>query len=536
MNSRIRGFGICLPSIGLTASALAQTCPTCVPLTDLGSGFYQGVYQGGLYAGGSNSPPVDHLSAALAQAALIQPRNTVGAEDPEGLIGFIALGMSNTSQEFAPFERGEDLNLGRRSRVILVNTAQGGVGAEQMADPNSSYWNSALQRVASAGLDPDQVQVAWLKQALGSVPTTAFPAHADALKGHAVSILQRARELFPNLRLVYVSSRIYGGYTTNPGRAEPLSYESAFAYKWLIEDQIAGDPELNYGQVSGLPVKAPLVLWGPYLWANGSTPRSDGISWVSSDYETDFIHPAPDGEGKVAQLLASFFASDASASMWYAGGPGPTLVALDATDDATVRSDAPTTPGGAASDLQIGSTGGSTRRVFLRFDASAYAGRTVLHAALSLRNIGPGTFNIRGSSSSSWSEATLTWQTQPSAGPIVRAVPGFSNDASSEAEITALVASDADSVISLALESDGSGAVRRYVSTEGGQAPRLVLLLAPPACTGDADGDGDVDFGDITAALAQWGGAGPIGDADGNGIVNFADLTAVLSRWGSACP
>lgn len=62
----------------------------------------------------------------------------------------------------------------------------------------------------------------------------------------------------------------------------------------------------------------------------------------------------------------------------------------------------------------------------------------------------------------------------------------------------------------------------------------------PPFCQGDADGDNDRDFADITAALANFGAIygtldGP-GDADHDGTVNFADVTAVLGSFGMACP
>jgi len=53
----------------------------------------------------------------------------------------------------------------------------------------------------------------------------------------------------------------------------------------------------------------------------------------------------------------------------------------------------------------------------------------------------------------------------------------------------------------------------------------------PPGCEGDANGDGVVDFDDITAVLSNWLTAGPEGDANGNGIVDFDDLTAVLGDW-----
>jgi hypothetical protein len=64
----------------------------------------------------------------------------------------------------------------------------------------------------------------------------------------------------------------------------------------------------------------------------------------------------------------------------------------------------------------------------------------------------------------------------------------------------------------------------------------------PPECPGDADGDGEVTFGDITTVLANFGAACPPdlspcpGDADGNEVVEFGDVTSVLSHWGDACP
>lgn len=74
-----------------------------------------------------------------------------------------------------------------------------------------------------------------------------------------------------------------------------------------------------------------------------------------------------------------------------------------------------------------------------------------------------------------------------------------------------------------------------------GDTPTVPATLAvvPPACPGDADGNGTVEFADITSVLGNWGtdyspGTGP-GDADGNGLVNFTDITTVLSNWGSAC-
>jgi len=62
---------------------------------------------------------------------------------------------------------------------------------------------------------------------------------------------------------------------------------------------------------------------------------------------------------------------------------------------------------------------------------------------------------------------------------------------------------------------------------------------APPACLGDADQSGSVDFADITFVLSNWGadyspGTG-LGDANQDGMVNFADITAALSNFGLPC-
>lgn len=62
----------------------------------------------------------------------------------------------------------------------------------------------------------------------------------------------------------------------------------------------------------------------------------------------------------------------------------------------------------------------------------------------------------------------------------------------------------------------------------------------PPFCQGDANGDGSVGFGDISAVLQFWGftyppGSRGGGDANNDGSVNFIDITTVLEQWGRTC-
>ena len=79
-----------------------------------------------------------------------------------------------------------------------------------------------------------------------------------------------------------------------------------------------GNPELNCDPAKG-SVKAPLVLWGPYLWADGINPRkSDGLVWLREDLvESDGTHPSDSGRKKVAEMLSHFFKEDPLAKTWY---------------------------------------------------------------------------------------------------------------------------------------------------------------------------------------------------------------------------
>jgi hypothetical protein len=89
---------------------------------------------------------------------------------------------------------------------------------------------------------------------------------------------------------------------------EPIAYESAFAVKWLIEERIKNpSPDRSI----------PWVSWGPYLWADGLTPRSDGLIWERSDFETDGVHMSPQGALKVATILLEFFQKDTAAKRWF---------------------------------------------------------------------------------------------------------------------------------------------------------------------------------------------------------------------------
>jgi hypothetical protein len=316
----------------------------------------------------------------------------------------------------------------------------------------------------------------------GTTRGTAFPQHALDTRDHARTVLQILRGTFPNLRLAFFSSRIYGGYSTNPLRGEPLSYETGFAVKWLIEAQQSGDPGLNWDPGVG-PVMAPLVLWGPYLWANGTLPRSDGLVWLASDFENDHIHPSPAGEQKVADMLEAFFTTDPATPWYRASDPGYQLVALDALADAYVDVQQPSTNFGAQPELRVAGAG---REAFAKFDLSGIAGR-ILGAKLSLivppeGQAGNGT-QARGVSGTSWTELGITHANAPPIdGALFGTLPGLSRGTATSYDVTSGVAG-AHGLRSFALASAAGQAMpKAFLSRESGEAPRLVLTVCP-ACS-----------------------------------------------------
>jgi hypothetical protein len=295
------------------------------PLTELGTGKYKGE-DGGLYGGGSNEPPAEHRAAALRELAQIQPRDADGKPAADGKIGFISVGMSNTTMEFSTFKRKADADPLKSPAVAIVDCAQGARAASLWAidgegNRGPSPWPVVDARLKEAGVSPKQVQAAWIKHAQGQPHTLAqFPAmpHTQFLANNTILTLQRLRQRFPNLRVAYLSSRIYAGYATALTNPEPLAYEGAFAARWVIQAQIKGDPLLNYDSARG-PVLAPLVLWGPYLWANGvKTREGDNLVWLKDDLTpNDGTHPSSSGRDKVTNLLLDFLHHNELARSWY---------------------------------------------------------------------------------------------------------------------------------------------------------------------------------------------------------------------------
>jgi len=284
------------------------------PLIDFGTAIYRG-FQGGLYPGGSNVRPTAHNAAGLSIAQSIGPLNNAGNIDTaNGKIVWMSIGMSNCTQEtqaFLPLAQSFD-NI--NPKLVLIDGAAGRQDINAINNPTASYWDTVLSRLSAAGLTAAQVQVIWFKEAEARPTDTAFATYPDALKSKYKSVMQILKNKFPNLKLCYLSDRIYAGYATTKLNPEPFAWYSGWCVKRLIADQVSGDAGLVY---SGANPLSAWVSWGPYLWAKGDSARSDGLVWLPADFASDGTHPSISGRQKVAQMLLQFFSTDETTKPWF---------------------------------------------------------------------------------------------------------------------------------------------------------------------------------------------------------------------------
>jgi hypothetical protein len=320
-------------------SCTGRTDATRVPLTELADGCYL-AYRGGLYPNGSNELPAAHLAAGRAAAAQIVPRDVNGAPSASGRYVLLSIGMSNTTQEFCNdggqprsclqpgfvARAAADVAVNQSTLAIVNGAASGRTASSWTSAPSAEYDRIRDVWLTPLGLSEQQVQIAWVKVA-NPQPTVRLPNEASdafVLTRQIGDIARALKTRYPNLRQIFLSSRIYAGYATTALNPEPYAFENGFSVKWAIESQIdqaaggAGDGrtgDLRYE--TGI---APWMAWGPYLWAAGTDARGDGLTWVVGDFAADGTHPATPGREKVATMLLTFFKTSPVTACWFLAG------------------------------------------------------------------------------------------------------------------------------------------------------------------------------------------------------------------------
>ena len=325
------------PTRSATGTVTVATGPfAATPLIDFAPGqLYAGQLSGLLYDG-SNSIPTIQDSAGLTAASQIQPLDTNGNPDPNGKVVLISMGVSATADEWCDGSPNSSCtsysftgqaaasSSVNHTTLSIVNGATAGANATVWACPygncpaNSPYTNQ-YDRVrdnvlAPAGLTEAQVQVVWLQEATPSptwYPSMDDPS-ADAYRFEywLGQDLRALKMRWPNVKEVFISSRIYAGYATTMQNPEPYAYEYGFGVKALINAQIVQRETGTIDPLAGdLLTEVPWVAWGPYVWGSGSNnpPGSMALSWTPEDFTSDGTHPSPSGVNKVGTALLNYF-------------------------------------------------------------------------------------------------------------------------------------------------------------------------------------------------------------------------------------
>lgn len=229
---------------------------------------------GGLYGAGLNDPTGSHLTAGMAAGAAV-PR-------PGGV--FTGMGMSTTRHIWDTW--------GTFANTVCARTTPPLAAASQVAEDwaySNTTWTDGIARLAQAGYTPAQVSVVWIMVVSGDADNPRSPT-VQIMEDVLVQIKAR----LVNVRQVFANTYPYGGYKTVS--AEPGLWDSGLVFRqWILN---------HLGQSN------PWLGWGPYLWANDGTPRSDGLTWLTSDYLQGGanIHLSdPQGRDKAADLMEAFF-------------------------------------------------------------------------------------------------------------------------------------------------------------------------------------------------------------------------------------
>ncbi len=206
-----------------------------------------------------------------------------------------------------------------RTNLAIVRGGCCGGEARLMQSPLDRDYDRIRDRLSAEGLSEQQVQVVWAQPA-GDEPIYlpdpgAGPYRMVSLMGN---VLRTLRIRYPNLKLVFLTSEHYMGYSER----EPSHHENGFEMKWLIQAQI--DQMANGGTIVDVRARdlnynteVPWIGWGPYLWADGVNPRSDGLSWPRTDYSADRVHLSLRGVETAAFLLLTFFKTSPQAQCWF---------------------------------------------------------------------------------------------------------------------------------------------------------------------------------------------------------------------------
>jgi hypothetical protein len=188
------------------------------------------------------------------------------------------------------------------------------------------------------------------------------------------------------------------------------------------------------------------------------------------------------GSGGVKDAAGNALASDRTWTFTTASGGGGTTetVTLTATADSYVSSGAAGTNFGTS--VMLGVDNSPVEATYLKFDLSAYAGRTLEGATLQLRSAGSGslgTQNVKLVADDSWTESGITYSVRPVLGTIIGTLGPTTTNTSYSIPLTVSgLTGELGQQLSLGMDANSSDGLDLNSKEAGSTlAPKLVLTL-----------------------------------------------------------
>ena len=191
-----------------------------------------------------------------------------------------------------------------------------------------------------------------------------------------------------------------------------------------------------------------------------------------------------------------------------AGGGTPETVTLTATADSYVSSGAAGTNYGTSTVLGVDNS--PVEATYLKFDLSAYAGRTLESATLQLRSAGSGstgTQNVKLVADDGWTEGGITYSNRPALGTSIATFGPTTTNTSYSVPLTVSgLAGELGQQLSLGLDANSSDGLDLNSKEAGSTlAPKLVLTLSGG---GGGGGGGDTTAPTVTGTSPAAGATG----------------------------
>ena len=139
------------------------------------------------------------------------------------------------------------------------------------------------------------------------------------------------------------------------------------------------------------------------------------------------------------------------------------------------RSTKATTNYGSSTSLSV--DGSPVEIVYMRFDASALAGKTITSAILRLRisNSSSSTQAVKDVANITWNESGVTYNTRPALGSTIASITGSSSGTNKDIVLTPYVSTKTGQLFTVGIDSAGSNGLGFYSKERSTNKPVLIV-------------------------------------------------------------